>query len=258
MTVSTPGSNLGRHVFGVAALAFGVITLVWPDYYDWLQPSHIWSAQAWRLFAGVASAAQIVGGVAIQLRRTAKTGAIVLGAVYLVIALLSVPQIIATPKVFSPWGNFFEQFAIVTGAAIVYARSSSTWAPEKLNLIGRILFGICTVSFALYQALYPGGTSVLVPKWLPPSQVFWTVATTVFFALAAVALFTNRMALLATRLLTLMLVLFGLIVWVPLLLSDPHNHTNWTEIAENFAIAGAAWILADLLAGGRERQKVRA
>ena len=257
MTSSTPGSNLGRHVFGVAALAFGIITLVWPDYYDWLQ-LHYMSAQGGRVFAGAASAAQILGGAAIQFPRTAKPGAVVLGAVYLVIALLSVPQIIATPQVFSPWGNFFEQFSIVTGAAIVYARLSSTWAPQTLNRIGRILFGICTVSFALYQALYPGGTSVLVPKWLPPSQVFWTVATTVFFALAAVALFTNRMALLATRLLTLMLVLFGLIVWVPLLLSDPHNHTNWTEIAENFAIAGAAWILADLLAGGRERQKVRA
>jgi hypothetical protein len=36
-------------------------------------------------------------------------------------------------------------------------------------------------------------------------------------------------------------------VWVPLLLSDPHNHTNWSEDTETFAIAGAAWILADLL-----------
>jgi len=34
---------------------------------------------------------------------------------------------------------------------------------------------------------------------------------------------------------------------VNLLLSDPHNHTNWGENAETFAIAGAAWILADLL-----------
>jgi len=44
-----------------------------------------------------------------------------------------------------------------------------------------------------------------------------------------------------------MLVLFGLLVWVPLLLSDPHSHTNWSETVETFAIAGTAWILADLL-----------
>jgi hypothetical protein len=80
---------------------------------------------------------------------------------------------------------------------------------------------------------------------------FWAVTTTVLFALAALALLTNRSALLATRLLTMMLVSFGLLVWVPSLLSDPHNHTNWDEAAETFAIAGAAWILADLLRDDR-------
>jgi hypothetical protein len=55
------------------------------------------------------------------------------------------------------------------------------------------------------------------------------------------------MALLAARLLTAMVVIFGLLVWIPLVVSDPRNHTNWSEFAETFAIAGAAWILADLL-----------
>jgi hypothetical protein len=36
-------------------------------------------------------------------------------------------------------------------------------------------------------------------------------------------------------------------VWVPLLLSNPNSLTNWSETAETFAIAGTAWILADLL-----------
>jgi hypothetical protein len=135
----------------------------------------------------------------------------------------------------------------VTGAAIVYARLSSAWSPETLQRIGRILLGICAASFALEQAIYLSATAPLVPKWVPPSQMFWAVATTVSFALAAVALLTNRMALLAARLLTIMVVSFGLLVWVPLVISDPHNHTNWSENAETFAIAGAAWILADLL-----------
>jgi hypothetical protein len=78
--------------------------------------------------------------------------------------------------------------------------------------------------------------------------MFWAVTTTGFFALAALALLANRMALLAARLLTMMVVSFGLLVWIPLIFSDPHNHTNWSENAETFAIAGAGWILADLLA----------
>jgi hypothetical protein len=239
MTVSTPSSNLGRHVFGVAALAVGLITLVWHGGNDGHQLRYLVYA---------AAAAQIFGGAAIQFRRTVKTGAIILGAAYLVFALLCVPQIVTAPQIYNSWGNFFEQFSLVTGAAIVRARRSSAWSQETLCRIGRILLGVCTASFTLEQAVYLGATANLVPKWVPPGQMFWAVTTTVLFALAAVALLTNRMALLATRLLTVMLVLFGLLVWVPLLLSDPHNHTNWSENAETFAIAGAAWILADLLA----------
>jgi hypothetical protein len=238
MTVSTPSSNLGRHVFGVAALAFGLITLVWHDYNDGHQLHYI-------VFA--AAAAQILGGAAIQFRRTAKTGAPVLGAAYLVFALLCVPGIVAAPQIYNSWGDFFEQFSLVTGAAIAYARLSWPRSRETLNRIGGILLGICTASFTLEQAIYLDATARLVPKWFPPTQMFWAVTTTVFFALAAVALLTNRMALLATRLLTMMLIIFGLLVWVPLLLSAPHSHTNWSETAETFAIAGAAWILADLL-----------
>jgi hypothetical protein len=238
MTVSTPSSNLGRHVFGMAALAFGVIALAWHDSNDSHQLRYIVYA---------ASAALIFGGGAIQFGRTVKTGAVVLGAAYLVFALLCVPGIVAAPKIYNSWGNFFEQFSLVTGAATVYARLSSAWPRETLNRIGRILLGICAASFTLEQAFYLDATAHLVPKWVPPSQMFWAVATTVLFALAAVALLTHRMALLATRLLTMMLVSFGILVWVPLVLSNPHNHTNWSENAETFEIAGAVWILADLL-----------
>jgi hypothetical protein len=242
MTVATPSSNLGRHVFGGAGLAFGLITLAWHDYNGWHQPRYLVYA---------AAAALIFGGAAIPFRRTAKAGAAVLGVVYLVFVLQCVPGIVAAPRIYNSWGNFFEQFSLLTGAALVYARLSSEWSPETLNRIGRILVGLCAASFALEQAFYLHPTASLVPKWFPPGQMFWAVATTVLFALAAVALLANRMALLAARLLTMMLVSFGLLVWVPLLLSAPRSHTNWSETAETFAIAGTAWILADLLADYR-------
>jgi len=238
MTRSSPGSKLGCHVFGLAALATGLITLVWHD----ASGSH-----QLRYLVFAAAAAQILGGAAIQFPRTAKTGAALIGAAYLLLALLCVPAIVAEPQIYNSWGNFFEQFSLVTGAAIAYARLSSAWSSETLNRTGRILLGICTTSFALEQAFYLHATAVLVPKWLPPSQMFWAITTTVFFALAALALLANRMPLLAARLLTIMIGSFGLLVWVPLLFSAPHNHSNWSEFVETFAIAGAAWILADFL-----------
>jgi hypothetical protein len=247
MKVSTRSSNLGRHLFGVAAFALGVITLVWHDYRDSDQLRNLLTASDGPVFIYAAAVVQLFGGAALQFDRTAKTGATVLGAVYLVFALLYVPEIVAKPQIYNSWGNLFEHFSLVTGAAIVYARLSSAWAPETVSRIGRMLFGISVASFALEQAFYLDPTASLVPKWIPPGQMFWAVTTTVAFALAAVALLTNRMALLGTRLLTAMLLIFGLIVWVPLLLLDPHSHSNWSETIETLAIAGAAWILADLL-----------
>ena len=136
---SKPSSNLGRHVFGAAALAFGLITLAWHDYNGWHLPRYI---------VYPAAAAEIFGGAAIQFRRTAKTGAVVLGAVYLVFALRCVPQIFAKPQIYNSWGNFFEQFSLVTGAAIVYARLSSAWSHGK-RLIGSAAFFWASVPLPL-------------------------------------------------------------------------------------------------------------
>ncbi|MGB6682077.1 MAG: hypothetical protein WBH24_00375 [Candidatus Acidiferrum sp.] len=238
MSEPTPSSNFGRHVYGVAVLAAGVITLVWHDYNGWHQPRYVVYA---------AAVALILGGAAMQFRRAAKMGAIVVGAIFLVFALQCVPGIVAAPRIYNSWGNFFEQLSLMTGAVIVYGCLSLAWSPETTHRIGRILLGICTASFTLEQAFYLQSTAGFVPNWIPPSQMFWAVTTTVLFALAALALLANLMALLAARLLTLMLVFFGLLVWVPSLLSDPRSHTNWSETAETFAIAGTAWILADLL-----------
>jgi hypothetical protein len=225
-------------VFGAAALAFGVITLTWHDNND---GHHL------RYIIYAAGATLIFGGAAIQFRRTAKAGAAILGAANLVFVLQCIPGIITAPQIYNSWGNFFEQFCLLTGAAIIYARLSSAWSPETLNRIGRILLGVSSASFALEQAFYLNATAHLVPNWIPPTQMFWAIATTVLFALAATALLANRMALLASRLLTTMVVGFGLLVWVPLVFSNPHNHANWSEISETFEIAGVAWILADLL-----------
>jgi len=239
--VATPSSPLGSLVFGAAVCACGLITLAWRDYNGWHQ-SYI---------AYPAAAAWILGGAAMLFRRSAGVGAVAAGAAYLVFALLCLPQIVTAPQAYISWGNFFEQFSLVTGAAIVYARSSSSWETQTLQRAGSICFGACTASFGLEQAFYLGTTAALVPTWLPPNQMFWAVATTIAFGLAALALLTGRIALLASRLLTLMIATFGLIVWLPLLRSDPRSHTNWSEAAETFAIAGVAWILADLLAERR-------
>jgi len=69
-------------------------------------------------------------------------------------------------------------------------------------------------------------------------QMFWALLTTIAFALAAIALLINRQARLAIRLMTMMLVLFGVMVWIPRLIAHSEAHLNWSEFALTFLIAG--------------------
>jgi uncharacterized membrane protein YphA (DoxX/SURF4 family) len=250
--------HLGRHVYGLGALIFSVAALVWHDFKGWQQFRALGNAPHREVLIYIAFSIELLGGIAIQWPRTARAGALALGGIYLAFALLYVPFIIATPLIYNSWGNFFEQFSLFSGALIVYAsfaRSNSERA-AGLARAGYIFFGICVVSFTLEQLFYLAATAGLVPRWIPPGQMFWAITTTIAFALAAIALLSGRSALLASRLLAAMLIGFGLLVWLPALFADPHELTNWTEGSETLAIAGASWIVAELL--GRNRASANA
>jgi hypothetical protein len=219
---------------------FGVVALVWHDFNIWQQIRVLGDVTHRGMLVYIYVAAELFGGIAIQWRKTARAGAAVLGALSLVFALLWVPFIATKPQVYDFWGNFFEQFSLVSAALIVYATADESTKKRSAMLarIGYIGFGLCVISFTLEQLFYLSGTASFVPKWIPPSQMFWAVMTTIAFALAALALFSGFWDLLASRLLT-----------APF--ADPHKQINWAGNAENLAIAGAAWIVADYLSQNR-------
>lgn len=110
----------------------------------------------------------------------------------------------------------------------------------------RFGLGVCAISFTLSQILYLRLTADLVPKWIPPSQMFWAILTTIAFAPAAIAILINCHARLAMQLMTVMLGLFGLLVWIPRLIAHPEAHLNWSEFGLTILITGAGWMVADL------------
>jgi uncharacterized membrane protein YphA (DoxX/SURF4 family) len=242
--------SLGRYVFGLAAIATGICALASHNY-DQLAavPHHA-------ILAYVVATIEILAGLAVLWMRTTRAGAVALGAIYAIFCLLALPLIIHQPLVYNNYGNFFEQFSFVAGALILYACAGSIAAPRNTRLaqIGYYGFGLCLVSFTLEQIFYPNGTITLVPKWLPPGQYFWFIATTVAFALAAIAVLTGIKALLAARLTAAMLLSFELLVWLSALLADPHNFGLWGEAIETLAIAGSALLVADYLAHRRSAQ----
>ena len=237
---------LGRHVFGWTAIVISIVSLVWHDVDVWHDLGGI-SHRA--VLIDVAAAVEILGGLTIQWPRTARLGAVLLGGISFVFLLFCIPPIVAHPLVFNSWFDFFEVLSQVAAMLLVLGTveqvDSARW--PTIARIGYRVFGLCVVYYTLGQIVNFSSTAGAVPRWIPPGQMFWAVATTVAFGLAAVALLSGRFALLASRLLTAMLAGFALLVWLPALVSNPHSLFNWTECVQTAGIAAAAWIVADFL-----------
>jgi uncharacterized membrane protein YphA (DoxX/SURF4 family) len=236
----------GRILFGASAILFGAISFFWHDSDMWqrLLPLHapFGAVVGWCLVSG-----DIAGGIAVMFPRTVRPASLLLGAIYALYVLSCVSNIIAAPGEPGGYVNCFEQLAIVCGALAVYAANQSNAVRAiVLGRAARLALGVCAVSFAWAQVVYLQYTASLVPAWIPPNQVFWTNLTTVAFALAAVAMLIDRHARLAMRLMATMIAVFGVLVWLPLIVAHPATVSNWSEVSANYLIAAAAWLVADL------------
>jgi hypothetical protein len=238
----------GRMVFGAGAVVFGVIALMWHDTDTWQNSHHIWSLPFGAVIGGCLMTAQIAGGIGMLYPRTARLASVVLCVVYLCFSLACVPDIIAASNIYERYGgSFFVFFSLLCGAIALYAATEANAARAALFArLARLGLGVCAISFTLGQALLLRDTAQLVPKWIPPDQMFWAILTTVAFALAAIAILINLRARLAMRLMTLMLALFGVLVWIPRLIAHPRAHFNWSECVLTFLVTGTAWTVADL------------
>ncbi len=231
----------------MSAALFGVIALMWHDSDTWQTLGQIWSLPFGTIIGQCLMISQIAGGIGTQYSRTSRAASIILGVVYLIFSVACVPSIIATPTVYAPYSSFFEQFSLLCGAIALFAAVEANPArAAAFGKLARLGLGACAISFTLGQIFYLRETADLVPRWIPPNQMFWAILTTIAFAVAGIALLINRQVRLAARLMTLMLALFGTLVWIPRLIAHPEAHLNWSEFVLTFLITGAFWMVADL------------
>jgi uncharacterized membrane protein YphA (DoxX/SURF4 family) len=243
-------TGFGWRVYGLGVMALGMACLAFGDF-DSGQPvpEHFPARTA---LAHAAGAFMIVAAAAVEWRRTLAWGAAALTVYYaLVVVILMNGRLLLTDyAVFLTYENIAIQLAIAAGGLIVYATTAGIDAAlaARLTRLGRLAFGGCALVFGGAHFVYMNLTAPLVPKWLPPGQEFWGYATGVGFVAAGAAILTGVQARLAAILVTAMLAAFALLVHEPMLLADHSIHVNWTESAENLAVIGVAWVVADSLA----------
>lgn len=245
---STPA--LGSRVYGLGILALGLASLVWGDF---VLGQPVPNDLPHRIPLAYSDAAFLLfAGAALQSRRSRAWAAAALTAFYALIVLILVngPYLLAHYAEYGTYENLAEQLAITAGALLVFAASASIPATRasRLTHLGQLAFGLCALLFAGAHFVYMNLTAPLVPKWLPPSQVFWGYATGIAFLAASLAILTRIQARLAAILLTAMLGSFTLLVHIRMLLADHSSQMNWTELALNLAILGVAWVVADSFA----------
>ncbi|HTU80895.1 MAG TPA: hypothetical protein VMF61_02135 [Candidatus Acidoferrales bacterium] len=236
-----------RALFGVSAMVYGIASLLSPHEGMWLRFAPLGTPVA-TVLVWLLAILQVAGGIGLAFRPAAKVSALVLGAIYGLFALLCIPPVFMSLKNYLEFIDFGEQLAIAIGAFAVYAAldTNGKRAVRRANVL-RIGLGICAVTFALAQIVYLQYTASLVPAWIPPNGVFWTNLTTAAFGLAAIALLIDVKARLASRLMGLMLVLFGVLVWVPRMAVHPAAPGLWTEFSSNYLIAAAALAVAEIV-----------
>lgn len=232
----------GYHLLGLCSVLFGGVTLAAHEFGGLA----LGNGAPAMILLSLAALLYIVGGVLVQIPPTIRVGAGLIGVVFIASAVIYLRAISAHPDTLGIWDGLFERLGVFSGAFIVFVRASAQPNPRLLRA-AMFLFGICVVVYTLVQVVYLSQTAADVPKWIPPSQMFWAIATTVAFGLAAVSILTGWRALLASKLLTLMILIFGVTIWVPSVWTHPSSLNDWSEFGWNFAIAGAAWILADWL-----------
>jgi len=253
MTSEESGTGLGTPLFGVGVMALAAVALVFGGF-DPGQPVPKFIPGRAEL-AVAAALFMLVCGAAMSWRPVRAAAAAALAVYYgaIVVLLMNGRVVLAHPGEYAAYSSAAEQLAIAAGALTIYAGAAEIDASRAalLRQAGRMTFGLCAVLFGGAHFVYLDLTAPLVPKWLPPSQVFWAYATGVFHIAGGVALLVGIRARLAAILLTAMYAAFTPLVHIPLLLADPASHANWAENAENLALTGVAWALADSLARRR-------
>jgi len=240
---------VGWRVYGLGVMALGMVCLAWGDFDPGQPVSKDFPARTALAYA--AAAFMFVAGAAVEWRRTAAWGAAALTVYYaiIVVILMNGRLVLAHYAEFGAYSGVAEQLAIAAAGLIAYAANAKIDAAlaARLTRLGQLAFGICALLFGGAHFFYMNLTIPMVPQWLPPTQGFWAYATGVGHIAAGVAILTGVQARLAAILLTAMFASFTPLVHVPMLLADPSRYVNWTENALNFALVGAAWVVADSL-----------
>jgi uncharacterized membrane protein len=246
----------GQVVFALSLLALGVLSLGSGDFALVWQP--VPADMPGRAFLAYVSGAMLCAtGVGLLIRRaTTPVGFVLTVYTFIWLLALHVPRVIAHPLQEATWGGSGEIMTLVSASWILYASSATPGSRLYFpSLVGakairwaRMLFAAGIPLVGLEHLVYGQDTADFVPAWLP-DRLAWAYCTGAAHIAAGLAIALSLLPRLAAALETLMMGLFTVLVWVPMVIANPAQRFDWTALWMSTVITAAGWIVVESYRG---------
>jgi uncharacterized membrane protein len=243
-------------LFAMGMIGLGILALVYGDFAMVWQP--VPPGIPGRTFLAYASGViMLLGGIGLLFRATAAWSVRILFPYLIVWLLLKVPALVVAPKMEAVWLGFGELAVLMAGGWTLFATVGELREGSPLRFaagesgvrLARILFAVSLLPIGLSHLVYVKETAGLVPAWLP-YRVGWAYLTGAGQMACGLGVLFSILPRVAARVEAGMLSLFTLLVWVPEILASPRERLPWTAFFISWAIASAAWVVAQNIAPG--------
>jgi uncharacterized membrane protein len=238
---------LGMVGLGILALVYGDFAMVWQPVPEGI-PGRT-------LLAYASGLIMLLGGVGLLVRTTAAWSARILFPYLIIWLLLKVPALLVAPQMEAVWLGFGEIAVLLAGGWVLFAtlaelREGSPLkfaTGEKSIRLARIFFAVSLLPIGLSHLVYVKETVELVPAWLP-YRVGWAYLTGAGQIACGLGVLFSILPRVAAMAEAGMISLFTLLVWGPAILAAPKTRLPWTAFFISWAIASAAWVVAQNIA----------
>jgi uncharacterized membrane protein len=250
----TPSQQPALTLFAVGMIGLGILALVYGDFALVWQPVALWIPGRTILAYG-SGLIMLLGGVGLLLRTTAAWSARILFPYLIVWLLLKVPALVVAPQMEAVWLGFGELAVLLAGGWVLFAKlaelreeSPLTFATGQNGIhLAQMLFAVSIIPIGLSHLVYVKETADLVPAWLP-YRVGWAYLTGAGQIACGLGVLFSIFPRVAARAEAGMISLFTILVWGPAILAAPTTRLPWTAFFISWAIASAAWIVAQNIA----------
>ncbi len=231
-------------VLGIQGLITGKFTTVWAPV-----PSGV---PAREMLAYVVAAISLACGAGLLLRQSSALAARVLFVSFAIWFLVwRVRALLIASLVEGTW-SAGATLVMIAASWALFATLATDRDRERFGFatgdgglrVAYILYGVAMIPFGYAHFAYIQHTTDLVPTWLP-GRLGWAYFTGAAFIAAGLAILFGVYARLATALSAAMMGVFGLFVWVPVVMKGNASAGDWGEFASTVALTVGGWAVAD-------------